>query len=555
MADISTQYANNILTATVNSPLQIGGNTINVIDDTGFPTITGSQYFYMTLSAVSGPGVWEVVKVTVHSPGSHVITVDRAQDNTTELEWPAGSNISMRDNAAIFDDISTAVATKADVAYVDTTTVALDGSRAMTGGLIISNTAPELTLLETGVTADNGRWDMYANAEKLSIRAVNDANTVAGTALSIERTGTVIDSIALNAPSVTTTGAIFQTVAQADNTFSNILVDTGNNNNLRVMTNPLASAYNSAINLDDIATIFHAGSSGTGRYTLAGWNVTKFGYSLDNTTETHEFAGTVTGDTAPTADDHLTRKDYVDALVAAVPTGGDFLADGSVPMTGDLFIGDGTNTANRITVQGNTGGDVHLTFRDDTGATRSRYQFDPVTSEATLDLRNTSSVLLTELTLKTNGNVELTTGAAVPLAAGDLARKDYVDAVAAAKPVLLDTPINILFNVSTSTVAWTAITDAVLSTNNATSVTLQLINEMTGGAAGVQRISIKKTGVASHAAHIRSGVNTSATTDTGADSTEVTVGLDASHQFDYTVTRTGAISTSAVTINIIGYYV
>ncbi|MEL0118523.1 MAG: hypothetical protein VXB01_06240, partial [Opitutae bacterium] len=59
------------------------------------------------------------------------------------------------------------------------------------------STAPFLALYETGVTADNGWWDIGADSEKLLFRTVNDASNAARAFLTVERTGTSIDDIVL----------------------------------------------------------------------------------------------------------------------------------------------------------------------------------------------------------------------------------------------------------------------------------------------------------------------------------------------------------------------
>lgn len=63
--------------------------------------------------------------------------------------------------------------------------------------LKIESAAPDVTFVETGVTANNGRWDILVDAEGLLMRAVNDANTVGTQFLNVQRTGTTIDTVTL----------------------------------------------------------------------------------------------------------------------------------------------------------------------------------------------------------------------------------------------------------------------------------------------------------------------------------------------------------------------
>lgn len=67
-----------------------------------FPTLTGAQYFYLTLENSSL--VREIVKVTARSGDN--LTVVRGQDNTTALTWNAGDVAALRLNAAaIYESI------------------------------------------------------------------------------------------------------------------------------------------------------------------------------------------------------------------------------------------------------------------------------------------------------------------------------------------------------------------------------------------------------------------------------------------------------------------
>ena len=65
----------------------------------------------------------------------------------------------------------------------------------ISGLLVVTNAAPELVLLETGVAADNGRWNINAQTTQLRMRLVNDADSAATNWLTVDRTGMIVDTI------------------------------------------------------------------------------------------------------------------------------------------------------------------------------------------------------------------------------------------------------------------------------------------------------------------------------------------------------------------------
>ena len=62
-------------------------------------------------------------------------------------------------------------------------------------GIAIASGSPGYAWHETDATTDNKWWDILANTEQLRFRAVDDANTGAGTYMLVDRTGIVIDSV------------------------------------------------------------------------------------------------------------------------------------------------------------------------------------------------------------------------------------------------------------------------------------------------------------------------------------------------------------------------
>lgn len=85
-------------------------------------------------------------------------------------------------------------------------TLAVNGASTFADNIITSQTIPRFTLIETDATANNKRWAWAAEAEQLSLQAVNDAASVGTVAISIDRTTTTVDAVNLAATATTNTG-------------------------------------------------------------------------------------------------------------------------------------------------------------------------------------------------------------------------------------------------------------------------------------------------------------------------------------------------------------
>ncbi len=74
-------------------------------------------------------------------------------------------------------------------------------------GALVESTSPAFAWKETDAAADNGIWDVLANAEQLRFRAINDANSASGTYMLVDRTAQVIDLVQFPARRSDTRGA------------------------------------------------------------------------------------------------------------------------------------------------------------------------------------------------------------------------------------------------------------------------------------------------------------------------------------------------------------
>ena len=98
-------YSNNAST-TLSSGINDTTTTIAIASASGFPSISGSNYYFATLANTNNTKI-EVVKVTA---GTTSLTVVRAQDGTTAQTFESGDNFQLRVTAATLE-----AATKTDV--------------------------------------------------------------------------------------------------------------------------------------------------------------------------------------------------------------------------------------------------------------------------------------------------------------------------------------------------------------------------------------------------------------------------------------------------------
>jgi hypothetical protein len=109
---MSVKFSNNGKT-TLSSGVLSSATTIDVADASVFPSITGSEYFYMTLENVSGNV--EILKVT--SVSSNTLTAVRAQDGTSAISFAAGDKAENRLTAGGLNDVATQADTDTDTTY------------------------------------------------------------------------------------------------------------------------------------------------------------------------------------------------------------------------------------------------------------------------------------------------------------------------------------------------------------------------------------------------------------------------------------------------------
>ena len=89
-----------------------------------FPTITGGDWFMLTLTQLGTESTWEIVKVTARA--GDVLTVVRAQDGTTAAAWSATSKAELRLTASFVNTVDDHMDSTSNPHSVTKTQVGLD---------------------------------------------------------------------------------------------------------------------------------------------------------------------------------------------------------------------------------------------------------------------------------------------------------------------------------------------------------------------------------------------------------------------------------------------
>lgn len=145
--------------------------------------------------AFVGSQTWNSSGVTFKGITLSIIdTASAAASLLLDLQVGGSSKFKVQKDGAVTSAAGLTIAG----ALTGATTGAFSGALTVTdatSGVIASSATPRLTLNETDGAADNKRWDIIANVEVLSFRAVNDAITDAHSFLDVQRTGITVDSL------------------------------------------------------------------------------------------------------------------------------------------------------------------------------------------------------------------------------------------------------------------------------------------------------------------------------------------------------------------------
>jgi hypothetical protein len=119
-------YKNNAV-ATFANPVGMSDTTVTLTTGQGarFPTITGTDTFYVTFSDAASKSILEIALCTAIT--GDTLTVTRGQDGTTPNAYLAGDDCSLRLNAAVIMDYASKTFGAAFSAPISATVVTSTG--------------------------------------------------------------------------------------------------------------------------------------------------------------------------------------------------------------------------------------------------------------------------------------------------------------------------------------------------------------------------------------------------------------------------------------------
>ena len=166
-----------------------------------FPTLAGSDYFYLTLIGRDSNGIenaWEIVKVTARV--SDTLTVVRAQDGTTGVAWGVGTAVSARLTAATMNNLAPRDEQDATGGYVGLTLFKINFKNALntfTSFFTNANTAARTYTFQNrnGIIADDS--DLILKAP---LASPTFTGTVAGISKTMVGLGNVDNTSDVNKP-------------------------------------------------------------------------------------------------------------------------------------------------------------------------------------------------------------------------------------------------------------------------------------------------------------------------------------------------------------------
>jgi hypothetical protein len=178
-------FANNVST-TLPGGISAGGTTLTVTDDSSFPALSGSDYFYLTLYEISASleiNV-EIVKVTAKIT-TNVYTVAKGQEGTADATHPAGGYCQLRvtaGEAASFTQNAAAAITAGTVngAVIGGVTPAAATVTTLNKVTVTAPATGSTLTIADGKTATHNATTTFAGVDGKTL-TLNNSLTLAGT--------------------------------------------------------------------------------------------------------------------------------------------------------------------------------------------------------------------------------------------------------------------------------------------------------------------------------------------------------------------------------------
>ena len=153
---MSVLFSNNAAT-TLSAGVGDSATSITVTDGSVFPSLSGSEYFYLTLEVDSDPDLKEIVKCTARS--GNTLTITRAQDSTSARSFSTADKAELRLTAAGLNDVAT---------QADTDTTYSVGDGGLTQNNFTDTLKTKLDGIEASATADQTAAEIRALVESAS---------------------------------------------------------------------------------------------------------------------------------------------------------------------------------------------------------------------------------------------------------------------------------------------------------------------------------------------------------------------------------------------------
>jgi len=153
---MSVLFVNNA-TTTLSAGVGDSATSITVTDGSVFPSLSGSDYFYLTLEVDSDPTLKEIVKCTARS--SNTLTITRAQDGTSARTFSTADKAELRLTAAGLNDVAT---------QADTDTTYSVGDGGLTQNNFTDADHSKLDGIEASATADQTAAEIRTLVESAS---------------------------------------------------------------------------------------------------------------------------------------------------------------------------------------------------------------------------------------------------------------------------------------------------------------------------------------------------------------------------------------------------